>query len=171
MKNKNLIEKYFLFFALSFGAIWFGSSISKLFMSYYLFLPEELIVKESIKESLSQVLSSHLPIYVISFISFIVYFISFLIFFVVTKLKFKENGWLFVMLVIFIFQALPEIYLSTIDYKIISNIYYGPINSNLLLGEIIKRITILNGFPLINLFSFLAIVFLFVFKPLEKKSK
>jgi hypothetical protein len=94
-----------------------------------------------------------------------------LIFIGTSKLNLRRNGWLFIITMIIIITAPFEIYLSLIDYKIIrlglANIY----ESNFILELIKERLTKLNSFSLIEIFSYLAIIFLTLFRPLQKSNE
>jgi hypothetical protein len=64
-----------------------------------------------------------------------------------------------------------EIYLLTIDYKIATSVFYNPdFDSTYILNLTIERFKVLSSFPIIEVFIYFAIIYLFIFQSLKKKS-
>ena len=82
----------------------------------------------------------------------------------------RKNGWLFIITVLIIVTAPFEIYLMTIDYRIFSQILTGVFDSTEIINLTMKRLTVLSSFPLIELLSYCAIIFLALFQPLTKEN-
>jgi hypothetical protein len=104
-------------------------------------------------------------------ILYILFIISFLIFLISSKISLKQNGWLFIITLI-IFVTLPfEVYLKTIDYKIITYFYKTGFNANQVLNLYIERFKILGSFPIIEVLCYFAIIFFILFQPFKIKKK
>jgi hypothetical protein len=154
------------------GALWIGAYTERLFVTFMMFKEEGLILKDYINDNnLAGILTTISPSIVLSFIFYTVFIISFSLFLVTTKLKLKQNGWLFI-ITLLVFVTLPfETYLMTFDYKMILEILSGGLNSNYLLGLIIDRFRLLNSFPIIIIFTYLTFPFFIVIKPFILKKK
>lgn len=170
MNNLPKIAKIFYYIFFLSLSLWLGSYASRIFTSYQLFEPTELLLKSFYNSDfLYQVFYTINPIILIHCISFIIMILSFTFFLLFSKLNLKINGWLFISTV-FIYLSLPfEIYLMTIDYNIFKNVFYGLKDNQFILQLIIKRIKVLSSFPLIEILFYCAILFLFLFRPLTKK--
>ncbi len=170
MKKLSLISKTILALTLTSGSIWIGAYSVKLFLVYNLFETKDLILKTSFNiETADKVIISFLPVFATVFISYIL-MIFFLILFIATaKLKLRSNGWFFMSLILIFFTFPFEVYLMIIDYKIIIMMMSSSISAEYALSLLKDRITVLSSFPLVQLFSYITIIFLIVFKPLTIK--
>lgn len=167
MKNILTISKIFASLSIATGSLWLGSYLVKLFFSYSFFEVEDLSLKSFIIESnLHDILIIILPIFVTPFILYIAMIISFLLFLIISKINLKENGWLFITTLVIILTLPFELYLMTIDYDIIAQLFSSSFSNNHIIELIRKRISILSSFSLVQVFSYITIVFLIIFKPL-----
>ncbi|MCJ7552467.1 MAG: hypothetical protein MUO34_01165 [Ignavibacteriaceae bacterium] len=172
MKKQSFFSKLFASFALVSGSIWIGSYLVKLFLIYQLFEPKDLVLKEMFSiNDINIVIFSLLPAFITPFLAYIIMIISFVLFLLFSKISIKENGWLFISIMI-IFITLPfEFYLLVIDYKIISLLLQSSFNTDSIIILVRDRITALSSFPIIEILSYLSILFLIIFKPLTVKNK
>ena len=169
MKNKKL-SNLFAFTALVFGVLWLGSYVTRLILTYNLFREGELVLKNFINNSnISGIFQAFEPLYYITFVTYVVLIICFTLFLISSKLKFKENGWLFIMAIIIYFTLPFEAILMTIDYKIILIYLAGNIDSELILSLILDRLQTLGGFSVIIILCYLSIPYFLVFKPFSLK--
>ncbi len=78
----------------------------------------------------------------------------------------KENGWMFITVVI-IYTTLPfEGYLMIIDFKIISVLSFSDIvNSDYVISLIRERFAALGSFPIIILLSYCPLIYFLISKP------
>jgi hypothetical protein len=172
MKNLNTFSKTVLLFVVIFFTVWLGGYIARQIAVYQLFEPVELNLRTFYTiNNLSSAISLLVPLILSNLITYTCFLLLFLIFIITSKLNLRKKGWLFIITLIIIITAPFEIYLSLIDYKII-HIGLSNINeSNLILELIKERLTKLNSFALIEIFSYLAIIFLTLFRPLEKSNE
>ncbi len=169
MNKEKLYVKIVLFLSFLTGAIWFGSSLVRSFIIYNLFERNEFILKQIYNlENLKYVFLSINPLISTSIISYVIFIITFFIYLFVTNLEVKNNGWLFIILILMLLALPFEIYLMTIDSKIFMKIFYENFDSREILQLTIKRYKVLGSIPLINLFTYCAFLYLFIFQPLKK---
>ena len=171
MKKENTITKIFAYISLTSGSIWLGAYISRLLTTYQMFEATELKLKSYITDSnISSIFQTTYPLVNLSIFSYLVMTISFTIFLMLTKIKLKENGWLFIITMI-IYITLPfEIILLLIDYKLFIIFMNEQFTSELILQLVTERITMLSSFPIILLLSYLSIPYFLIFKPYTKKT-
>ncbi len=172
MQKEKLITKIFLYISVLSGIIWTGTYLLRLSLSYQLFEPYEFVVKSSFTtENILGFLSVFIIAIKTTSICYLIFIISYIIFISTTNCKLKQNGWLFIITII-IFLTFPfEIYLMTIDYKIIQDMSSISFMTNDVLNLIIKRFTSLNAFPLMELFAYFSIIYLAIFQPLKMAEK
>ncbi len=168
MQNDKLVTKIFLYISALSGIIWIGTYILRLSLSYQLFGPNEFVIKSNLTpENILGFLSVFLIAVKTTSICYLIFIISYLVFISTTNLKLKHNGWLFIITVI-IFLTFPfEIYLMTIDYKIIQIISGSTFLAGDITNLIVKRFTSLDGFPLMEIFAYFSIVYFVIFQPLK----
>jgi hypothetical protein len=172
MKNHSFFTKLFASFSLASGSIWIGAYLVKLFLIYQLFEPKDLVLKEKFLSSdLQNALFVMLPAFVTPFIVYIVFIFSLLMFLFVSRISLKQNGWLFISVIIILITLPFEFYLMLIDYKVISLLMMNTVNSETIINLMRERITILSSFPIIEILSYISILFLIIFKPLTVKDK
>lgn len=169
MKNLNKFSRYLFFIICLSGAIWLGSYITRLSVTYRLFDSNDFVLKDYINtQSLNNILNILLPAYLFTFISYIIFFVFFILFLSTSKLSLKNNGWLFIISVVVLLTFPFEAYLMTIDYNIISLLTGSSFNAGEVLTLIIKRFKVLSSFPVIEIFCYFAIISLLIFQPLTK---
>jgi len=172
MKNLSIFSKTVLLFTIIFFTVWLGGYIARQIAVYQLFEPVELNLKTFYNSSnLSSAFSLLVPLIISNFITYTCFLLLFLTFIVTSKLNLRRNGWLFIITLIIIITAPFEIYLSLIDYKIIRLGLANINESNFILELTKERLTKLNSFSLIEIFSYLAIIFLVLFRPLQKSNE
>lgn len=170
MQNLNKISKIFLYVCTLSGVLWLGGYLSRILLTYQLFEPRDFILKSYVTDQnlggIFYTLNSSVTFTLVMFLAFIV---SFILFISTSGIKLKEEGWLFVILLIVIITAPFELYLMTFDYQIATKVFYSAFVPREVLAMYIKRMKLLSSFPLIEIFSYCAIVFLLIFKPLRMK--
>jgi len=172
MKNSKKVSTVFSVLALTSGIIWFGSYVSRLLITYQMFEPTETVLKSYItNNNLQAIIQTNYPLVNLTCFSYIIFIVCFTIFLITTKLKLKENGWLFIVTMI-IYLTLPfETVLLSIDFKLILLFFHNQFTSNKVLELIIKRISLLSSFPIILILSYLSIPFFLIVKPFTLKNK
>lgn len=170
MANKNTIEKIITFLMFMFFSIWLGSYIVRNLLIFQFFEPENLSLRNELKNfDLSPVYYVIYPVIVTNLVSFLSFFIIFLIFIIITKIKLKENGWLLIIALLIFITAPFEFYLLLKDYQIIMLVVHNFVNNSSQVLYLIKeRMTLLNSFSLIEIFAYIFIIGLIIFKPLQK---
>jgi hypothetical protein len=166
------VPKYFAVLSLIAGSIWIGSYLTRLFLVYNLFEGTDLILKNYINEqNIDGVLYTLFPAIVTHFVSFILMMVTFLLFLVTSKINLKNNGWLFIITVVSLIVLPFEVYLMTIDYKIILLLYGGSFDAGLVLTLLKDRIKDLSSFPIIAILVYMSVFYFIVFQPLTKNIK
>jgi len=169
MKYLSRSSLFILFVVCLSGSLWLGSYVVKLFVSYSLFEETGFVLRGYLNESnLSEVLKTMLPLFITSFVLYLIFFVSFILFVFISGLKLKKNGWLFIITLLVIITFPFEAYLMNIDYEIIGLISNDYFNSSEAIDLIIKRFKIFNSFSVIEVFCYVSIIFLLIFKPLTK---
>jgi hypothetical protein len=169
MKNNFTIQSIIKYLLVLSFILWVGSYICRHLLIYQMFEPKELELRSIFtSENLNSVFFVILPIIVTNIISYSAFLLLFIIYLITSKLSLRNEGWLFISMLIIFVTAPFEIYLLTKDYSIVSLIYREIKDPIAILDLIRKRITILSSFSLIEIFSYLAVVFLVITKPLVK---
>jgi hypothetical protein len=170
MNTLNKTSKIFAFLALITCSLWIGSYLSRLFLSYQLFEAQDLSLKPYITSAnLTGILTTLLPSITTTFVLYICFIFSFVAFIIVSHIKFRDNGWLFIIAIIVLITLPFEVYLMTIDYKMIFQLNYDTYNTSDIVGLFVRRIKVLGSFPLIEIFSYLSFYYFLLFRPLTKK--
>ncbi len=170
MKKINNISAFFLTVSSLACVFWMGSYLARLMLSYQLFNETITSHKEYLNEqNLNAVLTTINPAVITTFVLYIVFFLFYFLFLFTSNLNLRKNGWLFIITVLILITAPFEIYLMTIDYHIFTLVNYGTFNGREVLDLIMKRLSVLSSFSLIELLSYCAVVFLAVFKPLTRE--
>jgi hypothetical protein len=165
MKNKKLSNSL-AFVSIVLGALWLGAYVTRLILTYNLFEEGEFKLKNFINSTnLGGIFLAFEPLYYITFITFVLFIICFTLFLISSSLRFKENGWLFIISIIIYFTLPFEVILMTIDYKIISSYFAGNFNSELTLTLSIERLQLLGGFSVILILCYLSIPYFIIFRP------
>jgi hypothetical protein len=170
MHNLNKTSKIFLFLATLSGSLWMGTYFARLFVFYQLFEPKDFILKPVFNEqNLHAVLVELNPLIILTLVLYLIFIITYFLFIAISKISLKNNGWLFITTVIIVLTLPFELYLMSIDYKIISPVLSGNFNSLQVIQLIIERFKVLSSFPVIELFCYFSIVYFVLFKPLTAK--
>ncbi len=169
MKNLNKFSRYLLYISCLSGAVWLGSYITRLFVTYRLFQPNDFVLKNYISvQGLGDILYTLLPAFLVTFIFYIIFFVFFILFLSTAKLSMRNNGWLLIITVIILLTFPFEAYLMSIDYNIVALLTGNSFNSSEVLNLIIKRFKVFSSFPVIEIFCYFAVIFLIIFQPLTK---
>jgi hypothetical protein len=169
MNTLNKTSKIFAFIAVITCSLWIGAYLSRLFLSYQLFEAQDLSLKSYINSAnLAGILTTLLPSVTTTFVLYICFIFSFVLFIIVSPIKFRDNGWLFIIAVIVLITLPFEVYLMTIDYTIIFQLNYGTYNTSEIIGLFVRRIKVLGSFPLIEIFCYLSFYYFLLFRPLTK---
>ncbi|MCU7495020.1 MAG: hypothetical protein HF314_00485 [Ignavibacteria bacterium] len=170
MQNLNKISKIFLYVCSLSGILWFGGYLSRLLLTYQLFEPRDFILKNYVNDqNLGGIFYTLNSSVTFTLILYVVFLVSFVLFLSTSRIKLKEEGWLFVILLIVVITAPFELYLMSLDYQIANKVFYSSFVPKEILAIYIKRMKLLSSFPLIEIFSYCAILFLIIFKPLRMK--
>lgn len=170
MKSNSTLSKIFAVLSLMAGSIWVGSYLSRLFVVYNLFEGPDLVLQKYItNENINGILFSLLPSILVHFIAFIVMIFATLIFYAANKVNLKFNGWLFIILIAVIITVPFEIYLMTIDYRIITMLNGTSFNSAAVIELLKDRIQNLSSYPIVAILTYISFYYFIVFQPLIKK--
>jgi hypothetical protein len=155
------------------GILWLGGYLSRLLLTYQLFEPRDFILKHYVTDQnlggIFITMNSSVTFTMILYLAFVV---SFILFIVTSKISLKEEGWLFIILLIVIITMPFELYLMSFDYKIATKVFYNSFTPGEILDLYVKRMKVISSFSLIEIFSYCAIIFLVLFQPLKlKKAK
>ncbi len=172
MLKLNTLSKTFLFLTVLGFSLFLGGYILRQMLIYQLFETNGIDFKTMYTaQNLPAVYSTLVSAFILNFLSYYAFIISFVIFLLSSKINIKYEGWLFAIILIVAVTAPFEIYLSTIDFKLFGLILSNSAPVNELSELVQKRMSVLSSFPLIEVFSFVAVIFLFVFKPLRKNNE
>ncbi|MBT8378612.1 MAG: hypothetical protein KJN64_05245 [Ignavibacteria bacterium] len=165
MKNKKF-SNLFAAVSLISGVLWFGFYLTRLILTYNLFEEGELVLKNFINNSsISGIFQSFEPLYYLTFVTYIILIICFTLFLVSSRLKLKENGWLFIITIIIYFTLPFEAILMAVDYRLILMHIAHNFNSDLALTLTIDRLENLGGFSVIIILCYFSIPYFLIFKP------
>ncbi len=163
------VSKIFQYLCVVFGATWLGANLSRTMLTFYMFEGNQFQLKPFINSSFLHAVFYILnPLISLSVVTYVLFLVSFLVYTATSNLKLKQNGWLFIILVLVVTLAPFELYLIKLDYKILMAVFYSTFDSKIILDATIERYKVLGSFPLIHLFSFLAVIYLAIFQPLTK---
>ncbi|MBI1939539.1 MAG: hypothetical protein HYS25_15625 [Ignavibacteriales bacterium] len=169
MDNISKTSKIILFITITFFALWLGGYVLRQLVVYQFFEVENLELRAIYNpDNLTAVYFSLLPVFVSNLITYFVFLIFFIAFVATSKIKIKSEGWLLIIILLIAVTAPFEIYLLTFDYKIADNIYSADSSDLETLNLIKERMTALSSFSLIEVFSFISVLFLAIFRPLRK---
>ena len=169
MQNLSKPSKIFLFLTELFFVLWLGGYVLRQIVVYQFFEPENLSLKLSIgSSSLSDILLIILPVFVFNIVTYAGFLVTFIVFLFISKISLKKEGWLFISVLIVAVCAPFEIYLLAKDYKIATTIYSMSFDPTAVMNEIRERLVTLSSFSLIEIVSFIGIIFLSVFQPLKR---
>jgi hypothetical protein len=169
MNTNSKTTKISSYTAILFGSLWLGTYLSRLILSYQLFEKKDFVLKTIFNDvNLSAVFQVLYPIIVLQIILYIVFLISFVVFWTTCKINIRNNGWFFIIIIIILTTLPLEVYLISIDYKLVSIIYYNSYTVREVLNLIIKRFKVLGSFPIIEILLFSSCYYFILYKPLTK---
>lgn len=172
MKNLKTFPKILLFFVVLSGALWLGSYLTRIVISYQIFEGTDFTLRNYVNDqNLGGILKSFEPAVISTLVLYLVFIVTYILFIFISKISLKENGWLFIITIIILLTLPFEIYLSTIDFKMIGLLNLSNYNPKEVLDLIIRRFKIFSSFPVIEIFCFAAIIFFLLFQPLKKKKE
>ncbi len=172
MNKLSKFSKISLFLFASSGVIWIGSYITRLSLFYRLFQPAEYQLKDYVNDqNIGGIFETLIAAVSINLIFYVIMIIAFVLFLITSKINLKQNGWLFISMVLILFTAPFEIYLLSIDYQMVFKIFYGNFDSHEILTLVIKRFTTLSSFPIVEILGYIAVLYLFLFQPLSGSHK
>ena len=149
---------------------WIGGSIYRAIIAYTLFEPFSLIIKSELTyETLRQtlVLIGNINVYLI--ISYPLTLILTVLFLKFSRVNLKNEGWLFMTILILAIFFPVEVYLSYLDTNYAIMVLLSEFDTNQALSLLIQRISALGGLPAIGFLCYLTIFWLIAFKPLKRK--
>jgi len=173
MKKLKTVPKIFAFIAIVSGALWLGSYLVRIIVSYNLFLENDFVLKEFVTQgNLKVILLSIAPTIILSFVLYVVYIIGYTIFLFSSSISLKKNGWLFIISAIIYITFPFEIYLMVmIDYKLIMAFSAGINDANSFLSLMIDRFKVLGSFPIILIWCYITIPYFILFRPFTMSEK
>lgn len=165
-----LYSKILIFLTSVTGVIWLGAYTARLFVTYSFFVPPTLNLRPEFQNSdLTAVFLTLIPLVNLTTVTFLSFLVLFLLTLVITRPSLRKNGWLFISLAVVVITAPFEIYsITKFDWAYMTAGMTGQFESSLLLQNLITRIDQLSGFPIIQICSYLAIIFMAIYKPLVK---
>lgn len=171
MNKLSGLAKFFSFLSLTACAVWIGSYFTRLVLVYNIFEGTELQLQHYVNEqNINGILQSFLPAILTHFVTYIVFVITFLAFLFFSKINLKQNGWLFIILVIIIVTLPFEAYLMNIDYKTINLLMTNNFDGNQVINLLRERIKALSSFQIVILLSYISFFYFIIFQPLTKKN-
>lgn len=169
MQKLNKLSKIILTISVLFFSFWMGGYLLRQMVIYQLFEPENMTLRSNYSiQNLHDVFLTILPLFVFNIATYLCFIITLILFLFVSKISLKNEGWLFISVLIIGICSPFEIFLILKDYKIAQVIYSGIFDSNAVFAMIKERLTILSSFSLIEIFSFIGVVFLCILQPFKK---
>ena len=170
MENISKISRTFLYVAFLFFILWLGGYIARQIYIFQLFEPEELSLRDFfINKNLSGVFYSFIGLLLYNIISFLVFILFFSLFLLTSKINLKQEGWLLITVIIVFLTAPLEIFLLTFDFNIVSRLLSAAFSNYTILTLLRERMTILGSFPLAEIFAYIFITYLILFRPFRLK--
>lgn len=165
-----LYSKILIFITSITGVIWLGAYVARLFVTYSFFLPPTLNLRPEFQNTeLTTVFLTLVPLVNLTTVTFLSFLVLFILTLIITRPSLRKNGWLFISLAIVVVTAPFEIYsIFEFDWAYFTAGMTGQFDSALLLQNLITRIDKLSGFPIIQICSYAAIIFMAIYKPLVK---
>lgn len=172
MENLKTSSRIILFLTILTGALWMGSYFTRLMTSYQIFEGNNFALRDYLTGgNLPAVLRSFQPAIITTFVLYILFILFFISFLVTSGIKIKNNGWYFIIIVLILITTPLEIYLMTIDYRLISLLGTPGFDFSSAVELIIKRFRIFSSFPVIEILCYCSAIYFIIFKPLTKKEK
>ena len=169
MKKLNVPARIFAVISVLAGAVWLGSYITRLVITYQIFEENSTAIKSTIaSENLNFIIHAISPSVVLTFSVYIVFIIMFTFFLLSSDIKLKKSGWLMIIALI-VYLTMPfEIYLMFIDWKLIAATYFNQSGTSKLIKLVVERFENLRGFPIILIISYLTLPYFLIQQPFTK---
>ncbi|MHC1737221.1 MAG: hypothetical protein AB9882_04360 [Ignavibacteriaceae bacterium] len=152
--------------------VWLGNTISRMMFTYNIFENSQLTIKYFLTDTvLKGVLIIHQPLVSISIFSYFLMLLLFVLFIIFSKLKLRENGWLFISILLILLTAPFEIFLIFKDFSLFFTLYYTDYDINGVMEIIFKRYSVFGSFMIVEILVYFSIVSLFIFQPFIKSAK
>lgn len=172
MNKLSKISKLFLYLFVASGVVWLGSYITRLSLFYQIFQPTKFALKEFItNQNLTGIFQTLIAAVSINHIFYLVMIVTFILFIITSKLNLKLNGWLFISTLLILISLPFELYLMLVDFKLVMMVFNGNFESEEVLKLVIKRFTVLSSFPIVEILSYFAVIYLFLFQPLKGSNR
>ena len=170
MENITKISRFFLFGAFLFFIFWLGGYMARHLFLFQMFEPEDLsLTTFYATQNIIPVFYSFSSLISFNAISFLAFFIFFSLFLLTSKVNLKREGWLLIITLIVYLTAPMEIFLITFDLKLLQKILSSTFTHSEILTLVKQRITMLGSFPLAEIFAYIFIIFLMLFRPFRMK--
>jgi hypothetical protein len=176
MEKLKLFPKILFFISLSSLSIWIGANFVKVSLLFNLFQPLPNLPLKSLYSNLfnndavnfNSWFTILKPIFSITVITFYVYVVFQVLFLLFSRINIKNNGWIFLSLILTVILLGFELYLNNFDMKLITSSNINPKDT----VELIRlRINKIPNFVYAEILMGLTILFLMIFQPLVKKEK
>lgn len=160
-----------LFILIVFAIFWLGGIIVRFFIGNQLLNYDEFNFRTSIPpDEENQIFKMISDASLMIMIAYPIVLVSAIVFLKSCKINLRENPWLLMSAILFFVFVPVELYTSFIDLKFILLFNKRPANHDRLLELFGERIGFLRGVPWIAVMSYFTIIWLAVFKPLQKSS-
>ena len=170
MEKSSKLSRILIYISVLSFIVWFGSYLTRLMVSYQFYDSQtNLIIKELGSINPGTFITFFTPIVVLNLIFYILFLLSFFTYLFISKISLKKEGWLFITVIIVVSTMLPELYLLRYDFLFLKGSIGESLDFSTLYGIIVKRSEILGSFPIIELFLYMPVVYLILFKPLRLK--
>jgi len=170
MENITKISRFFLFVAFLFFVLWLGGYVARHLFLFQMFEAEDLsLTPFYATQNIIPVFYSFSSIISFNAFSFIIFFICFSLFLLTSKINLRKEGWLFISTLIIYLTSPMEIFLITFDLKLLQKILSLNFGNYEILTLMKQRMTILGSFPLAEIFAYIFIIFLILFRPFRMK--
>lgn len=170
MENISKFSKFVLYFTVLLFVLWLGGYVTRQFLIFELFEPENLTLKSLYSlDTIGPVFYTCTSLLIYNIVTYILFLIFFILFVLSSRIKLKEEGWLFIIVILVLFTAPFELYLSYLDMNIVSDILNTEFDNGEILTQIRHRFTIFENFSLAEIFVYFGIIFFALFQPLRKK--
>ena len=105
---------------------------------------------------------------IVIILSYVVVLISSVVFLLTSPFRLREHGWLMISAILFYLFVPVEIFAMTIDVKMIYAEFFTTADNSLFRELFIARVGALAGAPVVGMLCYYTIIFLAVFRPLQR---
>lgn len=168
--NISKISKATLYLSILSFNIWTGSALAKVLLTYNFFIPPHFALKSFVnQQTVTAVTNTLAPVYALSTAAMLGVLVFFILFVFLSKLSLRNNGWLFISLILVVLLSFAEFFLYfKFDKAFIESVFWGVPDGNTHINLLIQRFEKFSSFPVIEMLSACALIFLFLFQPLRK---